>query len=72
MIGLSIRTMAARAGGIAPGLQTLLLALVVLSVSAACRSHEPALEDLKSLDAFKARFNADEGKPRLVLLLSPT
>ena len=30
-----------------------------------------ALADL-TLDGFRASFNADEGKPRLVLLLAPT
>jgi hypothetical protein len=31
-----------------------------------------ALEDLGSVDAFRARFDADSAHPRLVLLLSPT
>lgn len=32
----------------------------------------PALSDLKSVDELKTLFNQDRGKPRLVLLLSPT
>ncbi len=31
-----------------------------------------ALTDLTSLDDLRARFNADAGKPRLILLVSPT
>lgn len=32
----------------------------------------PTLNDLKSVDELKTLFNQDRGKPRLVLLLSPT
>ena len=32
----------------------------------------PSLSDLKSVDELKTLFNQDRGKPRLVLLLSPT
>ena len=32
----------------------------------------PALVDLRSLDDLKARFEADQGRPRLLLLVSPT
>ncbi|MBA2297743.1 MAG: hypothetical protein H0W14_06850 [Actinobacteria bacterium] len=33
---------------------------------------KPALTDLRSIDQFRALFNAEQGTPRLVLLLSPT
>lgn len=33
---------------------------------------EPALTDLTSVDQLKERFNADQGVPRLILLVSPT
>jgi hypothetical protein len=32
----------------------------------------PTLSDLKSVDELRTLFNQDRGKPRLVLLLSPT
>ena len=32
----------------------------------------PTLTDLKSVDELKTLFSQDRGKPRLVLLLSPT
>ena len=32
----------------------------------------PTLSDLKGVDELKTLFNRDRGKPRLVLLLSPT
>ena len=32
----------------------------------------PTLSDLTSVDELKTLFNQDRGKPRLVLLLSPT
>ena len=31
-----------------------------------------SLEDIRSVDDLRARFQADAGKPRLVLLVSPT
>jgi len=31
-----------------------------------------SLEDLRSIEDLRERFNADAGSPRLVLLLSPT
>lgn len=32
----------------------------------------PGLTDLTSVDQFKQRFNADQGVPRLVVLVAPT
>ena len=44
--------------------------------SAGCRSVTPlppeALRDLASLDQFRAAFNRDVRRPRLLVLLSPT
>ncbi len=45
--------------------------LLTLALVSACRSG-PALKDISSVDALKARFNADAGKPRIILLMSPT
>jgi hypothetical protein len=33
---------------------------------------EPTLTDLTSIDQLRERFNADQGVPRLILLVSPT
>jgi hypothetical protein len=35
-------------------------------------SPEAGLQDLASIDDLKARFNADMGVPRIILLVSPT
>ena len=54
-------------------LATLLpLCLLSLSFLAGCREYQPVLQDLTGVDALKAQFNKDSGKPRVVLLLSPT
>ena len=45
--------------------------VLTLALVGACRSG-PALKDISSVDALKTRFNDDAGKPRIVLLLSPT
>ena len=39
---------------------------------AAAAVSEPQLVDLEGLDDLRARFNEAEGKPRILLLLSPT
>lgn len=47
--------------------------LLVLSLATlGCQRQPPTLQDLPGVDALKAQFNADAGKPRIVLLLSPT
>ena len=53
-------------------LASLLPLLLSLSFLAGCREYKPVLEDLNGVDALKAQFNKDKGKPRVVLLLSPT
>lgn len=55
--------------------RTVLHLVLVLSVAlgTGCRGNRAAtLSDLSSVEALKTRFNADAGKPRIVLLLSPT
>ena len=55
-------------------LRTILLPLWLLAVasSAGCRAAPPVLDELDGVNELKARFNADAGKPRIILLLSPT
>ena len=52
------------------------LAFALAGLSLACNAvaAPPAqeLRDLQSVDELRAAFNADRGRPRLVLLLSPT
>lgn len=48
-----------------------LLTSVGIGYMASKRSHS-RLQELDSIDQLRERFNADRGKPRLVLLLSPT
>jgi hypothetical protein len=54
----------------------LLLFVLIAVVAASCRQVTPlpaeALTDLATLDQFRATFNAESHKPRLVVLLSPT
>jgi hypothetical protein len=53
-----------------------LVALVVLllaGAAAGCRGNGKAtLSHLTGVEELKARFNRDAGKPRMVLLVSPT
>jgi hypothetical protein len=37
-----------------------------------CGEYKPVLQDLEGVDALKTQFNKDRGRPRVVLLLSPT
>jgi hypothetical protein len=52
-----------------------LLALLALPASS-CRQVTPlpaeALSDITTLDQFRASFNAEANRPRLLVLLSPT
>jgi hypothetical protein len=53
-----------------------LVALIVVLVLAACRQVPPlpesALHDLASIDQFRDAFNADAGRTRLLVIVSPT
>jgi hypothetical protein len=55
-------------------LGTSLLGLVLLAaLSSSCSGRDAStLHDLDNIGDMKARFNADAGKARIVLLLSPT
>jgi hypothetical protein len=50
--------------------------LLFLLVATSCRRVEPlpasALHDLRSLDAFRAEFNAEANRARLIVVISPT
>ena len=49
---------------------TMIVALI--SIAAETQEERTALHDLKNVDELKAVFNEDLGKPRLLVLLSPT
>jgi uncharacterized lipoprotein len=62
-----------RASLVVAALSALLLAGCSGSDRATTSASEPGkVTELKSLDTLKAAFDADNGKPRLLLLLSPT
>jgi hypothetical protein len=46
--------------------------LATLAASSACGSNTATLSNLTGVETLQQRFNADAGKPRIVLLLSPT
>jgi hypothetical protein len=46
--------------------------LLTAAASAGCERRKATLSDLNGVEELKTRFNRDAGKPRLVLLLSPT
>jgi hypothetical protein len=49
------------------------LVLLAAGLSAGCSGDESGrLQDLNNIGDLKTRFNRDAGKPRIVLLLSPT
>jgi hypothetical protein len=49
-----------------------IVALAALGVSAVPASPAPSLKRLDGINELKAWFNAGVGRPRLILLLSPT
>lgn len=53
-----------------PGLPA--LAALTIALATGCRPAPPALSNIAGVDDLKARFNTDAGKPRIILLLSPT
>lgn len=58
---------------VGPSVRFRILALLVtLAASGACGSDTATLANLTSVETLKQQFNADAGKPRIVLLLSPT
>jgi hypothetical protein len=59
---------------VGPYRSALLAAVLALgAVLTGCRGSRPAtLADIQSVDELKSAFNRDAGKPRVVLLLSPT
>ena len=57
------------------GLKSSVLGLLLLAVaiSTSCSGDKKGtLQDLNNIDELKTLFNHDAGKPRIVLLLSPT
>jgi hypothetical protein len=48
------------------------LVVAALFATTCGAAEAPRLRDLSSVDELKAAFERDAGKPRLVLLLSPT
>ena len=49
-----------------------LLSFLILGLAPTSVLGESRLVDLKSLQQFKAAFNRDQGRTRIILLLSPT
>ena len=45
---------------------------VLLATSPAAQSSRSSLQHLNGVDELKSWFNAGQGRPRLILLLSPT
>ena len=56
---------------LSPARISILPVFAALLLVAAC-AFKPSLKDISSPEPLKARFNADAGKPRVILLLSPT
>ena len=48
------------------------LAVVLLVTALAACHRGPTLSNIGGVEALQRQFNADAGKPRIVLLLSPT
>lgn len=46
--------------------------LATLAASPACSTNTATLSNLSGIETLQQQFNEDAGKPRIVLLLSPT
>lgn len=46
--------------------------LLAAGISAGCSRQQSGLQNLNNIGDLKTHFNRDAGKPRIVLLLSPT
>jgi hypothetical protein len=53
-------------------LRPLAAPLLLLSTLTCAARERPPLHELRSIDELAAAFDADAGRPRLLLLLSPT
>lgn len=53
-------------------LSTVTAGVLLLAAAASAERPAPALADLRGMADLAARFDAARGRPRLVLLLSPT
>jgi hypothetical protein len=53
-------------------LRSLALPLLLLSTVTCAAGERPALRELRSVEELATAFEADAGRPRLLLLLSPT
>ena len=59
-------------GRVTSGWAVRAVAALLVVCTASCAQAKSTLADISSVNDLKARFNADAGKPRIILLLSPT
>lgn len=73
MVGPCAPSATVSRSGAAPAvLRIALLLAAVCTITIACGQNAATLANLDNLDQLREQFNQDAGKPRLVLLLSPT